>query len=164
MARTHYDVLGASPNASPDALKRAWRGAVRASHPDHHPNDPTAHDRFLAVQGAWEVLSSPAHRAAYDRTLRRGPIPGAGSMVDEAMRAAQGAAARQAHDVYLREHEQRMAAIHAELAELRRQAYVRDQRELEHTVGQRGVWNRRGEPRIDLGAAGAYSRRKKRRR
>jgi DnaJ-class molecular chaperone len=62
----HYVVLGVQRGASPDEIRAAYRRAARASHPDLHPEDVTAHDRFMQVQKAYEVLGDPARRAAYD--------------------------------------------------------------------------------------------------
>ena len=53
----------------------AYRRAARASHPDLHPEDATAIERFKQVQLAYEVLGDPARRAAYDTPARR-PSPG----------------------------------------------------------------------------------------
>jgi DnaJ-class molecular chaperone len=61
-----YSVLGVRRGASPDEIRTAYRRAARASHPDLHPGDATAHDRFKQVQVAYEVLGDPARRAAYD--------------------------------------------------------------------------------------------------
>jgi curved DNA-binding protein CbpA len=62
----HYAVLGVQRGASADEIRTAYRRAARASHPDLHPEDVTAHDRFMRVQKAYEVLGDPARRAAYD--------------------------------------------------------------------------------------------------
>ena len=62
----HYAVLGVQRGASEDEVRAAYRRAARASHPDLHPGDATAHERFKRVQVAWEVLGDPARRAAYD--------------------------------------------------------------------------------------------------
>ena len=55
-----YDLLGARENDDADALKRAFRKAVKAHHPDLHPNDPDALERFRQVIAA---------RASHDRRL-----------------------------------------------------------------------------------------------
>lgn len=61
-----YAVLGVNPDASPDEIRGAYRRAARASHPDLHPGDASAAERFKRVQVAYEVLGDPARRAAYD--------------------------------------------------------------------------------------------------
>lgn len=65
-ARTHYEVLGVAKDASDNEIKAAWRAGVKASHPDRHPDDPTAGDRFKEIQAAYETLSDPEKRNNYD--------------------------------------------------------------------------------------------------
>jgi curved DNA-binding protein CbpA len=67
--RDHYAVLGLTRTASPDEVRGAYRKAARATHPDLHPDDATALDRFKRVQLAYEVLGDPHRRAAYDAPL-----------------------------------------------------------------------------------------------
>ena len=62
----HYAVLGVQRGATPDEIRTAYRKAARASHPDLHPEDLTAAERFKRVQVAYEVLGDPSRRAAYD--------------------------------------------------------------------------------------------------
>src|SRR5690606_18764249 len=63
-------VLGVPRGATAEEIKAAYRRAARASHPDLHPGDATAHERFKRVQLAYEVLGDPARRAAYDAPVR----------------------------------------------------------------------------------------------
>ena len=70
-----YAVLGVSPDASPDEIRGAYRRAARASHPDLHPGDASAAERFKRVQVAYEVLGDPARRAAYDAPPAPAPEP-----------------------------------------------------------------------------------------
>jgi len=70
-ATDHYAVLGVERGASPDQIRAAYRRAARASHPDLHPEDATALERFKRVQVAYEVLGDPARRAAYDMPAPR---------------------------------------------------------------------------------------------
>ncbi|OWP65000.1 hypothetical protein CDA63_01185 [Hymenobacter amundsenii] len=73
---THYATLGLLANASPDTIRQAYRRLVLLTHPDRTPN-PAAHQRFLAVNDAYDVLSNPTRRAAYDAACggRRLPSP-----------------------------------------------------------------------------------------
>jgi curved DNA-binding protein len=66
-----YQLLGVPRGASREEIAQAWRRRARAEHPDHRPRDvgDAAADRFRALAEAWQVLSDPARRAAYDRTL-----------------------------------------------------------------------------------------------
>jgi hypothetical protein len=69
---TYYDVLGAPPTSSVDDLKRAYRRALRASHPDVGGSA----ESFRMVQEAWAVLSDAARRSEYDRVnLPRASAP-----------------------------------------------------------------------------------------
>ena len=57
-----YEVLGVTASVSDDQLRKAFRKALRETHPDTG-GDP---QRFTAVQTAWERIGSPEKRAAYD--------------------------------------------------------------------------------------------------
>jgi hypothetical protein len=72
-----YRLLGVSRGASGAEIAQAWRRKALAEHPDRRPRDTTAPARFRALAEAYRVLGDPARRAAYDRTLRDRPGPGA---------------------------------------------------------------------------------------
>jgi curved DNA-binding protein CbpA len=61
-----YAILGVQWDASPEEIRVAYRRAARASHPDLHPGDAAANERFKRVQIAYELLGDPVRRAAYD--------------------------------------------------------------------------------------------------
>jgi DnaJ-class molecular chaperone len=62
----HYEVLGVAPTATDDELRAAYRAKVRTEHPDKNPDKEGAHEAFVALQTAYDVLSNPQLRAAYN--------------------------------------------------------------------------------------------------
>ena len=52
MVKDPYEVLGVSPGASSDEVKKAYRKKARENHPDLHPNDPKAADRMNEINEA----------------------------------------------------------------------------------------------------------------
>ncbi|MBR5405512.1 MAG: J domain-containing protein, partial [Oscillospiraceae bacterium] len=65
--RDYYEVLGVQKNASDDELKKAYRKLARQYHPDLHPDDPSAEEKFKEITEAYEVLSNSEKRAKYDQ-------------------------------------------------------------------------------------------------
>jgi len=65
--RSHYDVLGITPNAKLHEIERAWRRLRSEMQQEAAAPDPR---RALLLQTAYEVLSDPARRDAYDQSLR----------------------------------------------------------------------------------------------
>ncbi len=63
ISATPYEVLGVSPSATEDELRRAYRRMLRETHPDTGGNPV----KFHAVQHAWELVGTPDSRAIYDR-------------------------------------------------------------------------------------------------
>jgi molecular chaperone DnaJ len=65
--RDYYEVLGVQRGAPEEEIKRAFRRLARQYHPDARPDDPQASEKFKEISEAYEVLSNPEKRAAYDR-------------------------------------------------------------------------------------------------
>ncbi len=71
-----YGLLSVPPGASPDDLKLAYRGAARRFHPDVNAS-PGATEEFKLIAEAYNILSDPALRAAYDTRVKEkgvGPL------------------------------------------------------------------------------------------
>jgi hypothetical protein len=89
-----YQTLGLTHTADANAIRTAYRALAKRYHPDVS-SLPDAHERFVAVTEAYEVLSDPAARARYDRT-RASPSPKRSSPAAEAQYARATEARQQA--------------------------------------------------------------------
>lgn len=66
MAKSLYDTLGVAKDASPDAIRAAYRKLARKHHPDVNPGNKEAEEKFKAISAAYDVLSDDKKRKAYD--------------------------------------------------------------------------------------------------
>lgn len=63
----YYSVLGVSPTASDDEIKKAYRKLAMRYHPDRNGGTKESEERFKEITEAYDVLRDPAKRSAYDR-------------------------------------------------------------------------------------------------
>jgi len=76
--RDYYEVLGVAKNATEAEIKSAYRKKAKECHPDLHPDDKNAEERFKELNEANEVLSDADKRARYDQFGFDGPQMGGG--------------------------------------------------------------------------------------
>ena len=77
--RDYYDVLGVNRDASEADIKKAYRKLAMKHHPDRNPDNKDSEDHFKEAKEAYEILSEPQKRAAYDRYGHAGVDPSAGA-------------------------------------------------------------------------------------
>ncbi|HNV00362.1 MAG TPA: DnaJ domain-containing protein, partial [Verrucomicrobiota bacterium] len=65
--RDYYEVLGVERAVTEEDLKKAYRKLALKYHPDRNPGDKVAEERFKELGEAYDVLSDPQKRAAYDQ-------------------------------------------------------------------------------------------------
>lgn len=67
MAKDYYAILGVSKSSSESEMKQAYRKLSKELHPDKHKGDKNKEAKFKEVNEAYEVLSDPKKRQAYDQ-------------------------------------------------------------------------------------------------
>ncbi|MDR2201888.1 MAG: molecular chaperone DnaJ [Clostridiales bacterium] len=67
MAESFYDVLGVPKTAPDDEIRNAYRKLAKKYHPDLNQGDETAANMFKKINEAYETLSDPQKKAAYDQ-------------------------------------------------------------------------------------------------
>ncbi|MBR2397763.1 MAG: molecular chaperone DnaJ [Clostridia bacterium] len=64
--KNYYDILNVKKDATADEIKSAYRTLAKKYHPDLHPGDNEAAEKFKEINEAYETLSDPQKREAYD--------------------------------------------------------------------------------------------------
>ena len=78
--KNYYDILGVDKKADEATIKSAYRKLAKQYHPDLHPGDEAAAEKFKEINEANEVLSDSQKRAAYDYELEHPGMGGMGGM------------------------------------------------------------------------------------
>ena len=65
--KDYYELLGVSRDADETTLKKAFRKLAMKHHPDRNPDDKNAEEKFKEIKSAYDVLSDPQKRQAYDQ-------------------------------------------------------------------------------------------------
>ncbi len=76
--KDYYEVLGLNRDASEEEIKKAYRKLAMKHHPDRNPDNPNAEEHFKEAKEAYEMLSDPNKRAAYDQYGHAGVDPQSG--------------------------------------------------------------------------------------
>lgn len=76
--RDYYEILGIEKGAGEDQIKKAYRKMAKKYHPDVNKDNPEAEEKFKEVNEAYEVLSDPQKKQAYDQFGHAGVDPNAG--------------------------------------------------------------------------------------
>ena len=70
--RDYYEVLEVGKSASASELKKAFKKKAMKYHPDRNPDNPEAAEKFKEAAEAYDVLSDPQKKGAYDQFGHQG--------------------------------------------------------------------------------------------
>jgi len=74
--KDYYAVLGVSPTATQDEVKKQYRRLAKQYHPDANKNDPKSAERFKEISEAYGVIGDVEKRKQYDEMRRLGALGG----------------------------------------------------------------------------------------
>ena len=77
--RDFYDILGVNRDASDEDIKKSYRKLAMKFHPDRNPDSKDAEEKFKEAKEAYEILSEPEKRRAYDAYGHAGVNPQMGA-------------------------------------------------------------------------------------
>ena len=90
--KDYYEVLGVAKDASPEAIKKAYRRLAKKYHPDANAGDKGAENKFKEISQAHEVLSDSQKRKQYDQMREMGARGSGGFNFEDAFRGRGGKA------------------------------------------------------------------------
>ncbi len=76
--RDFYEILGVAKNSSEEEIKKSYRKLAMKYHPDRNPDSKESEEKFKEVKEAYEMLTNPEKREAYDRYGHAGVDPNMG--------------------------------------------------------------------------------------
>lgn len=135
-----YEILGVTKSSTEKEIKLAYFKKAKECHPDMHPNDPKAREKFQKVAEAYEILSDSTRRQSYDTTGYTGQQQSTSQNQQQAQQQAQYTYSSQQHaeDVF------RSVSEDADIVKEAIQGLVEDiQDEFTYAAEcvQRGDWN-----------------------
>jgi molecular chaperone DnaJ len=94
--KDYYKVLGVSPDASKDEIRKAYRKLAKKYHPDRNKGSDSAQEKFKEISEAYNVLSKPEKRKKYDQLRQAHRRGGAGFNFEDIFGGKGGGRARSA--------------------------------------------------------------------